>query len=342
MTKIISLLLALVMVLSLAACGAKEEAPAETQAAAAPEAPAAAEKVDLDVVIAQYTHYTAEWWKEFEADFEAANTDINLNIEIISWNDITAQISSRIQTGEQPDILNISPFSTYVGDDLLAPVDEYVSDTVKANIIPSFYEANTVDGTVWALPILASVRCMLVNTDILAQAGVEKIPTTDTRYPLQDAFSAGKMAMLLAPMNAVAADSTINFEFAPFPTASADITPASMGVSDQFMVFRDEESKNEEARQLPAPSSSMPSTLWKPMLTTWSSKASCPQPWMPVNTWQPTLTSTPTARVLLATTSISLCSAPWLPTPSSTPRQNWSGSMLRSVLSMPSSRSVRV
>ena len=314
MKKLIAMLLALVMVLGLVACGG----PA-----------AESGKVDLDVVIAQYTDHTAEWWAEFETTFEAANEDINLNIEVISWNDITAQISSRIQTGEQPDILNISPFSTYVGDDLLVPAEEYVSETVKNNIIPSFYEANTVDGTVWALPILASVRCMLVNTDILAQAGVEEIPstweevmaaceavkqncpdvtpwgldistdegqaafsyyswnfgggyvdadgnwtlnsaenvkalefinelynsgccnanpTTDTRYPLQDAFSAGKMAMLLAPMNAVAADSTINYEFAPFPTASEDITPVSMGVSDQFMVFRDEDEKNEEAR----------------------------------------------------------------------------------------------
>ena len=90
MKKFIAMLLALVMVLSLTACGT----------------PAAGDKVELDVVIAQYTNYTAEWWKEFEADFEAANTDINLNIEVISWNDITAQISSRIQTGEQPDIDN--------------------------------------------------------------------------------------------------------------------------------------------------------------------------------------------------------------------------------------------
>ena len=313
MKKLIAMLLVLVMVLSLAACG---KAPAS-------------DKVELDVVIAQYTNYTAEWWKEFEADFEAANTDINLNIEVISWNDITAQISSRIQTGEQPDILNISPFSTYVGDDLLVPAEEYVSETVKNNLIPSFYEANTVGDTVWALPILASVRCMLVNTDILAQAGVTEIPstweevmaaceavkqncpdvtpwgldistdegqaafsyyswnygggyvdengewalnsaenvkalefinelynsgycnanpTTDTRYPLQDAFSAGKIAMLLAPMNAVAADSTINYEFAPFPVAEEGMTPASMGVSDQFMVFRNEDEKNEEAR----------------------------------------------------------------------------------------------
>ena len=54
MKKIISLLLALVMVLSLAACGAKEEAPADTQAAAAPEAPAADEKVEVTMIVAEH------------------------------------------------------------------------------------------------------------------------------------------------------------------------------------------------------------------------------------------------------------------------------------------------
>ena len=39
MKKLISLLLVLVMVLSLAACGAKEEAPAEKPAADAPRPP---------------------------------------------------------------------------------------------------------------------------------------------------------------------------------------------------------------------------------------------------------------------------------------------------------------
>ena len=42
MKKILALILAMVLVLSLGACGAKEEAPA-TEAAAATEAPAAAE-----------------------------------------------------------------------------------------------------------------------------------------------------------------------------------------------------------------------------------------------------------------------------------------------------------
>ena len=57
MKKLISLLLVLAMALTLVACGAKEEAPAETQAAAAPEAAPeapAAEVTTYDVGVAIY------------------------------------------------------------------------------------------------------------------------------------------------------------------------------------------------------------------------------------------------------------------------------------------------
>ena len=319
--RILSVLLCIAMVASLlVGCGSKDAGSESAEG----------EKVTLDVIISQYGNYTQEWWSNFEKNFEEANENIDLNIEIVSWNDIYTVTNTRISTNQQPDILNISGFADYVADDLLMKAEDYVSPELQANFIPSFWESNSIDGTVWALPILASCRALFCNMDVLKEAGIEAAPTTwdevltacqavkdkfggdivpwgldistdegqaafsyyswnygggyvdengewalnsaenvkalefinelynsgycnanpttDTRYPLQDAFSAGKIAMLLAPMNAVAADSTINYEFAPFPVAEEGMTPASMGVSDQFMVFRDEDEKNEEAR----------------------------------------------------------------------------------------------
>ena len=178
MKKIISLLLALVMVLSLAACGAKEEAPAETQAAA--EAPAeapAAEKTVVTVIAAQYGTKTADWWANFEKEFEVANESIDLVVDVVSWNDIYTVVNTRIANGEQPDLLNIDGFADYQADGLLKPVSEWVSDETYAKFYDSFIAESIVDGTVWAVPDLASARALYVNTDILAQAGVE-VPTT--------------------------------------------------------------------------------------------------------------------------------------------------------------------
>jgi len=337
MKKMLSVLLASVMVLgTLTGCGSKtEETAAEaaaTEAAAAVTEAAkevakeeAAEPVALDVIISQYGNYTQEWWSNFEKNFEEANENIDLNIEIVSWNDIYTVTNTRISTNQQPDILNISGFADYVADDLLMKAEDYVSPELQANFIPSFWESNSIDGTVWALPILASCRALFCNMDILNEAGIEAAPTTwdevltacqavkdtfgdeivpwgldistdegqaafsyyswnfgggyvdadgnwalntpenvqavefikqlidsgycnsapytDTRYPLQDAFSAGTLAMMIGPMNMVAADSAVNYVAADLPGKQV-----ALGVCDQLMVFQDEDAENQDAR----------------------------------------------------------------------------------------------
>ena len=126
MKKLLSMLLVIAMTATLLiGCGGnKSESEGDSGSAEA-------EKVTLDIIISQYGNYTQEWWKEFEANFEEANADIDLNIEIVSWNDIYTVVNTRISTNEQPDILNISGFADYVADDLLMPAEEYVSDELQ-------------------------------------------------------------------------------------------------------------------------------------------------------------------------------------------------------------------
>ena len=177
MKRIIALALAAVMALSLAACGAKkEEAPAQS-APAASSAPAAAEKVELNVIAAQYGTQTADWWAGFVTDFEAAYENIDLTVDVVSWNDIYTVVNTRLANDEAPDLLNIDVFADYQAEGLLLPAEEFVSAETYAKFYPQFLEQSVVDDTVWAVPDLASARAMYVNTDILAAAGVE-IPTT--------------------------------------------------------------------------------------------------------------------------------------------------------------------
>ena len=246
-----------------------------------------------------------------------------------------------------------------MADDLLMKAEDYTSPDVKSKIIPSFWESNAIDGTVWALPILASCRSLFCNMDLLNEAGITAPPTTwdevltaceavkakhgdsvvpwgldistdegqaafsyyswnfgggyldasgnwalnsaenvkaveyikqlidsgycnsapytDTRYPLQDAFSAGTLAMMIGPMNMVSADSTVNYQSVNIPGKGA--TP-----------------------------------------TTWSTRASCPPPATPPTTWPPTRRSTRWAAPMPpATASTSRPSAPSSPPASSIP-----------------------
>ena len=162
MKKIIALLLVLVMVLSLAACGAKKADDG---------------KATVTMIAAQYGNETANWWADFEKKFEAANENIDLVVDVVSWNDIYTVVNTRIANGEQPDLLNIDGFADYQADDLLLPASEWVSEATYAKFFPSFLEQSVVDGVVWAVPDLASARALYYNADILEAAGV-KVPTT--------------------------------------------------------------------------------------------------------------------------------------------------------------------
>ena len=161
MKKIIALLLVVVMVLSLAACGKKAEAG----------------KTTVTMIAAQYGNETANWWAEFETKFEAANENIDLVVDVVSWNDIYTVVNTRIANGEQPDLLNIDGFADYQADGLLLPASEWVSEKTYAKFFPSFLDQSVVDGVVWAVPDLASARALYYNADILKAAGVE-VPTT--------------------------------------------------------------------------------------------------------------------------------------------------------------------
>ena len=184
MKKIIAMLLALTMVLGLAACGGST-APAATEApaAAAPaatEAPAAApagDKVAVTMIAAQYGTETAAWWADFVAKFNEANPDIELTVDVVSWNDIYTVVNTRIANGEAPDLLNIDVFADYQADGLLLPAEEWCSAETYAKFFPSFLDQSVIDGVVWAVPDLASARALYYNKDILAEAGVE-VPTT--------------------------------------------------------------------------------------------------------------------------------------------------------------------
>lgn len=208
MKKALAMLLVLVMLLGLVACGSKTEttppaaepaapaaepaapaaaepaAPAAEPAAPAaePEAPAAepapvGDKVSVNVIAAQYGQNTANWWAGFEKDFEAANQNIDLVVEVVSWNDIYTVVNTRIAGNNAPDVLNIDVFADYQADDLLLPIDDYVSPETLSKLYPAFLEESRVGDTIWAIPDLASARAMYYNKEILEAAGVEP-PTT--------------------------------------------------------------------------------------------------------------------------------------------------------------------
>ena len=165
MKKLVSLLLAVMLLLGCASF-------------------ALAEDITLDVIICQYGPNTENWFlgtgmdgTNFVAKFEEANPGIKLNLQVVSWNDVYTEVSTRIGNNNAPDILNIDTFADYANEGLLLPVSDYCPEELFGDFFPSFIDQSVIDGTVWAVPDLASARALYYNVDIFNEVGIE-VPAT--------------------------------------------------------------------------------------------------------------------------------------------------------------------
>jgi multiple sugar transport system substrate-binding protein len=135
----------------------------------------------IRVVAAQYTDDMQAYYDDLVTRFEAANPNITVEVEVVSWNDIDQKLKTMVQTNDLPDIGNLNYFSSFAADGLLYTADELVPANVLADMVPTFIENSKYEGTAYAVPDLASARLFFYNKDIFAKAGVkvEDIATWD-------------------------------------------------------------------------------------------------------------------------------------------------------------------
>ena len=134
-------------------------------------------KTTLDLLVPSYSDNTQGLWEDVIEGFEAENTDIDVKLEVASWDNLESLIATKIQGGEAPDIYNGGPFAGFAADELLYPAEDVVSPETFSDFQDSFIANAEVDGTAYALPLIASARALFVNNALLEQAGVTAPPT---------------------------------------------------------------------------------------------------------------------------------------------------------------------
>ena len=132
----------------------------------------------LDLLVPSYSDATKSLWDGIIKDFTAENPDIDVKLDVQSWDNINDVVRTKVQAGEAPDILNIDAFAGFAGDDLLYQASEVLSEQTAADFLPAFAENASIDGTQYGLPLIASARTLFVNRSLMEQAGVTKVPET--------------------------------------------------------------------------------------------------------------------------------------------------------------------
>ena len=202
MKKYLSLLLALVMVLSLAACGAapaEEAAPADTEAAAPAESEAAAE---TEAPAAKGEPTTLRIWfhgstvtpdasaKVMEELNKYLGEKINVTLEPIwgTWGDFDTSVTTALAGGDDVDIYftcnwSADEYNKYAKDgywvkldDMLPKVAPELVETIPQGIWDCA-KTNGIDGMgIYAVPGLkdtATQNCWDVNVTLLKELGYE-------------------------------------------------------------------------------------------------------------------------------------------------------------------------
>jgi multiple sugar transport system substrate-binding protein len=133
---------------------------------------------DIKLVAAEYSKdNTAAFWNKFAAAYKA-KTGINLDVQVVSWDDIDQQSSTMIQNNAAPDILNLNAYASYAKDGLLYSSDDVLSDSVKGDLLPNFVQSGTYQGKMYGMPDLSSARALFYNTDLFTKAGIAAPPKT--------------------------------------------------------------------------------------------------------------------------------------------------------------------
>lgn len=129
-----------------------------------------------------------EYTEAFNAyieEYKKVKPNVKINLEIMQ-SDYNTVLKSKISSGSIPDVFqttaggDIDTFAEYSADLTNEPLAAAMTDSVRTSM-------TSTDGKVLGLPIKGNLMNMIVNMDLLEEAGITAIPTTTAE--LDDAIA---------------------------------------------------------------------------------------------------------------------------------------------------------
>lgn len=137
---------------------------------------------ELRVVVPFYSKATEPFFKKTVANYQKAHPDVKINLEVVNWDNLYDKLTTDVAAGSAPDVSIIGTrwLTDFVKNDVVEPLDTYITPAQKAAYIPTFLNPGRLNGKIYGLPVAASARAMYYNKDVLKKAGVTNPPKTWT------------------------------------------------------------------------------------------------------------------------------------------------------------------
>ena len=196
MKKLLAMGLSLTMVLSLAACGSKEEpkqeqpaaeepaqkeeAPAESEAEAeAPTEEADSAASDLSASITLWTYPIGNWGNSETVDslvasFNQKYPGITVTVEYLDYTNGDDQVNTAIEGGQAPDIVMEGPerlVANWGARGLMVDLSDLFATEAGGEIYDSVESAcKAADGAYYEYPLCMVAHCMAINQNMFEAA----------------------------------------------------------------------------------------------------------------------------------------------------------------------------
>ena len=178
MTRILAMMLAIIMMLSMVGCGAKQEAAAPAAEAGKPT------KTSINILMEDVpdTQCVINHLGEFE---EA--TGIKVNIESVNYSSMHEKIMTQMLSKENAyDVIVVDCYwvGEFAAAGWMAPLDDFIAQSGfdTSVYIPSMMEmVGQVNGTTYMLPFYNYMLSLIYRTDVWAEYGME-IPDNMEAY----------------------------------------------------------------------------------------------------------------------------------------------------------------
>lgn len=177
--KLLALTMAILMAVSMVACGAPaEEAPAATESPKA-EVPAASGEKQKIIIWNNNTNENQLKALEAQMNELAAEMDFEFEMVAISFNEMYTKLATSIDAGEAPDIMNtnFAGCATLYESGMLTDLTDVIESIGKDKFVASYIRNLTTDGSIWAIPDWCMHTSVWYRKDLFAEKGLE-IPTT--------------------------------------------------------------------------------------------------------------------------------------------------------------------
>jgi len=118
-------------------------------------------------------------WQALADAFREQYPDVEVSVEVLPWANRNEKLTTALAAGANPDVayLNDDFIPQHAGDGNIMAVDDVIEDE-RDDFLPNAIDNLSLDGSLYAVPILTTVTTALYNKNLFDQIGVSEYPGT--------------------------------------------------------------------------------------------------------------------------------------------------------------------